>query len=106
LIPEINVHKLAEKREAGEEFFLLDVREQNENDFCRIEGATLIPLGEILQRFEEIPKDRPVIAYCHHGRRSERALVFLKSQGFTEVFNVVGGIDAWSVEIDPTVPRY
>jgi rhodanese-related sulfurtransferase len=106
LIPEISVQELDEKRKANEAFFLLDVREPNEAAFCKIEGSTLIPLGEILQRFEEVPKDLPVIAYCHHGRRSERALAFLKSQGFTDVLNVKGGIDAWSLEIDPVVPRY
>jgi rhodanese-related sulfurtransferase len=106
VIPEISAQELAVKLEAGEALFLLDVREQNEADFAKIENSTLIPLGQIPQRLDEIPKDQPIIAYCHHGRRSERALQFLKSQGFNDVLNMTGGIDAWSVSVDPEVPRY
>jgi rhodanese-related sulfurtransferase len=102
----ISAQDLADKRDAGEEFFLLDVREQSEADFCKIEGSTLIPLGQIPMRFNEIPKNQPIIAYCHHGRRSDQALQFLKSQGFTDVLNLLGGIDAWSVDVDGDVPRY
>lgn len=106
MIPEIDVIMLAGKKEAEESFFLLDVREPHEADLCKIEGSTLIPLGQIPQRLQEIPKDMPVVIYCHHGGRSARALQFLQSQGFNDVYNLKGGIDDWAVEIDPEMTRY
>lgn len=106
MIPEIDVITLAGKQEAEEQFFLLDVREPHEADLCKIDGSMLIPLGQIPQRAQEIPKDLPVIIYCHHGGRSARALQFLQTQGFNEVYNVKGGIDAWAVEIEPEMVRY
>ena len=88
------------------EFMLLDVREPFEYDLAQIDGSLLVTqevVDEILQTWE---KDTPIICCCHHGMRSQQACQFLASQGFTRLYNLSGGIDAWSVEIDPGVPRY
>lgn len=100
-------HMLDEQQsEQGKTIFLLDVREENEYLLCHINGATLIPLGQIPQRLDEIPKDAEIVAYCHHGRRSEMALRFLQANGYDNMVNLQGGIDAWAVLVDPTMTRY
>ena len=83
----------------------LDVREQWEYDLAHLPGAILIPLGELVERWQELDPDRPLVAYCHHGMRSLSGLRFLMSQGFTDLANLKGGIDAYS-RLDPSVPRY
>ena len=93
-------------RESGESHLLLDVREPSEYAACRIEGAKLLPLAELPGRFGELPKDTPLIVHCHHGGRSAQAVRFLREAGFEDTKNLSGGIDAWSAEIDPDVPRY
>lgn len=103
---ELGVAELKTMLEAGEPLLLLDVREQNEWDHCRIEGATLLPMSQIAERLDELPRDRPIVCQCHHGGRSARVMNFLLAQGFEDVRNLTGGIDAWSLEIDPAVPRY
>jgi rhodanese-related sulfurtransferase len=85
---------------------LLDVREPWEHERARIEGATLIPMREIPARLGEIGEGREVVAICHHGTRSMHVAMFLEKQGFNEVHNLVGGIDAWSRTVDPAVPTY
>jgi adenylyltransferase/sulfurtransferase len=85
---------------------LIDVREPDEYKVCQIAGSKLIPLATVPERTAEIPKDLPVLIHCHHGGRSLRATQFLRSKGYTQVSNVKGGIDAWSLKIDPKVPRY
>ncbi len=85
---------------------LIDVREPSEYQVCQIAGSKLIPLATVPERLAEIPKDAPVLIHCHHGGRSLRATQFLRSKGYTQVSNVKGGIDAWSLKIDPKVPRY
>jgi rhodanese-related sulfurtransferase len=85
---------------------LLDVRTPQEAAIAGLPGSVLIPLSELPMRFAELPQDRPLVAYCHHGMRSESAARFLEAQGFPEVGNLAGGIDAWSQTIDPGVPRY
>jgi len=96
------VHDMTEK---GEKFFLLDCREPWEHQTARIEGATLIPMRQIPQKLDEIPKDQPVVIYCHAGVRSLNAASWLKQQG-VNALSMSGGIDRWSMEIDPKVPRY
>ncbi len=87
------------------EFHLLDVRRNEERETCSL-GGIHIPLHELEKRFEEIPQDKkPVIVYCHHGVRSLYATQFLKYNGY-DALSLAGGIDLWSLEIDPTVPRY
>jgi len=85
---------------------LLDVRETDEYAVCRIEGSRLIPMNTVPTRLAEIPADAWVLVQCHHGGRSMRVTQFLRSKGFTRVSNLQGGIDAWSLKVDPKVPRY
>lgn len=87
---------------------LLDVREAEEHAFCALPGSTLLPLSEIAERTEDIAgwKDAEVVVYCHHGVRSAHAIGFLRSQGFTRLSNLTGGIDRWSTDVDPAIPRY
>lgn len=90
----------------GDRVVLLDVREPHEHAIARIEGATLVPLRTVPSRAAELPRDRTIVVYCHHGMRSRMAGEFLVDQGFADVVNLAGGIDAWSAEVDPSVPRY
>lgn len=87
---------------------LIDCRELNEYSFCRIEGSTLVPLSNFMGTAEaEFPSaDTPAIIYCHHGVRSLNAVFYLREQGFTHTFSMRGGIDHWSLDIDPSVARY
>ena len=93
-------------RERPESVVLLDVREPDERELAVIEPSLHIPMGEIPGRLEEIPKDRQVIVYCHSGARSMMVASYLLDSGFESVANLSGGIDAWSVRVDPKVPRY
>jgi rhodanese-related sulfurtransferase len=105
---EIDCAALSQLRRSGEEFLLLDVRTPDEHATARIDGAMLLPMQEIGQRLNELEPYRHtrLVVHCHHGGRSLRVTHFLQQQGFTQVQNLSGGIDAWSEQIDPTVPRY
>ncbi len=105
-IYEISVAELDTLLKTDEAFFLLDVREPNEAAISQIPASVMIPLGQVAQRLSELPKDVPIVVYCHHGGRSARAAQFLQEQGFTDVKNLRGGIDAWALEIDPDTQRY
>jgi rhodanese-related sulfurtransferase len=85
---------------------LLDVREPWEWQTARIEGAKHIPMGEVPARAAELDSARPVVAVCHHGGRSMQVAMFLEKNGFAEVHNLQGGVDAWSRTVDPAVPLY
>ena len=85
---------------------MLDVRNPNEFQICRIPGTTLLPLPELPARVAEVPKDREVIVHCKSGMRSAKAIEFLKSQGYTKLVNLTGGILAWADKVDPGMPRY
>lgn len=85
---------------------LLDVRTAEEIAIAALPGAVCIPLGELAARLGELNPSTPVAVFCHHGVRSEMAGRILERNGFTEVAHLVGGIDAWSRSLDPTVPRY
>jgi rhodanese-related sulfurtransferase len=90
---------------------LVDCRRPDEWDLARIQGAVHLPMDEIERRADELEgdegqRDHPVIVYCHHGRRSLRVTLALKAMGFTDVRSMAGGIDLWSIDIDPSVPRY
>ena len=102
------VQELKEKRDRGDEFVLIDVREAEELALASVEGACHIPLGEISMRAPELGewKNKEVICMCHHGMRSARAQQILESAGFTHVRNLTGGIHAWSVLVDPSVSQY
>ena len=107
-LPFLQAFELALRRERGDDLLLLDVRDPDEFERAHIEGATLIPLSELEARSGEIEafKDRPVVVQCHHGPRSRRASEVLIDRGFTQVQYLDGGIEAWSVTVDPDVPRY
>jgi sulfur-carrier protein adenylyltransferase/sulfurtransferase len=85
---------------------LLDVREAPEVSFASLPDAVHIPLGQLPERLGELDPTRPLVVYCHHGVRSSRALGMLERSGFTRVRHLTGGIDAWSVQVDPELPRY
>ena len=85
---------------------LLDVREPDEREVARIEPSLHIPMNEVPARLAEIPKDKQVIVYCHHGGRSLMVASYLAGQGFPKLGNLDGGIDAWSLKVDPSIPRY
>ena len=103
--PEISVEQLKEKRDKKEKFVLLDVREPHEYEIAKIEGSTLIPLGQLPQRHGELDKKAKLIVHCKMGGRSAKACQFLREQGY-DATNVAGGINAWSERIDPSVPQY
>jgi molybdopterin/thiamine biosynthesis adenylyltransferase/rhodanese-related sulfurtransferase len=105
-VPEISVTELKRKLDARETFQLLDVREPNEYEIARIDGARLIPLGELSRRLGEIRNGGEIVVHCHSGVRSAHAVQVLQKAGYRNVFNLAGGIEAWSEEIDPSVPRY
>lgn len=86
--------------------WLLDVREPWEHATAHLVGATLIPLGELTSRLDEVPRDQTIIVYCHHGMRSARAVSLLRDAGWLQVHNLAGGIDRWSIEADAATPRY
>jgi rhodanese-related sulfurtransferase len=103
---EISVRELKARRDANEELLLLDVREPDEIATAAIAGARLIRMSEIPQHLSELPADRPIVVMCHHGGRSAAVTNFLNANGYVNAVNLEGGIDAWSIEIDPTVSRY
>jgi rhodanese-related sulfurtransferase len=103
----ITVEELKARRDAGEKFRLIDVREESEYRTAKIEGSELKPLGQIANWANELAdKGEEIVLHCHHGMRSDRACQYLAAQGFTNVKNLIGGIDEWSLKVDPSVPRY
>lgn len=90
----------------GDEMVLLDVREVPERSFCAIDGSVHIPMGDVPTRLSELNPDAPIVVLCHHGVRSFQVAHYLKANGFEEVYNLAGGIDQWSLTVDPAVPRY
>lgn len=103
---EVTVAELKAKMDENEDFQLIDVREISENEYCSINGSVLIPMGELLERIDEIDRDKEVIVHCKSGGRSGSVVNALMSRGFENVANLKGGILAWSSEIDPSVPTY
>jgi sulfur-carrier protein adenylyltransferase/sulfurtransferase len=104
-IPQLSVKELKHRIDAGEDIFLLDVREPYEYQIAQI-GGKLIPQNDVPQRLAEIPRDREIIIHCRSGARSQKIAEFLKQSGYPQVANVAGGILAWSDEIDPRVQKY
>jgi rhodanese-related sulfurtransferase len=105
---EVSAAEVKARLERGERFLLLDVREQDEYDTARIAEATLMPMSQIAERVGEISawKTKPIVTHCHKGVRSMRVANWLAAQGFENVHSMAGGIDAWSLEVDPSVVRY
>ena len=104
-IPQLSVKDLKKRMDAGENLFILDVREPFEYQIANI-GGKLIPQGEVPQRLAEIDRDREIIVQCKSGGRSQRIAELLKESGYPKVANLSGGILAWSDQIDPSVPKY
>jgi rhodanese-related sulfurtransferase len=92
----------------GSECLLLDCRTAEEHAIAKIDGSVLIPMQEIAERLAELEawRDKPIVVHCHHGVRSLRVTHFLREKGFSRAQSMKGGIDAWSLEVDPNVPRY
>ncbi|MCK5898933.1 MAG: rhodanese [Methylococcales bacterium] len=104
-IKQISAPKL--KSLLGDESILfLDVRELNEYEFSRIEGSVLIPLNELPDYVHMLEVGQQIVLICHHGIRSQQAAGYLETQGFTDLSNLVGGVNAWAIECDPEMPRY
>jgi rhodanese-related sulfurtransferase len=105
---EIDVQAVHALRSGGEPFLLLDCREPDEHAITRIEGAVLIPMQTIPERLAELEPRRGdrIVVHCHHGVRSLRVARFLRARGFMAAQSMRGGIEAWSLEIDPATPRY
>jgi monothiol glutaredoxin len=104
-VRQLSARKLKEMLDTGERFEFVDVRTDKERAIARIEPAKLLDQAE-LERLEAMPKDTPIVFHCHHGGRSRSAAEAFVSRGFSKVYNLEGGIDAWSVAVDPSVPRY
>ena len=98
--------ELKKRLDAGDDVFVLDVREPNEYQICRIPGSVLIPLGELPRRYAELPDDKDIVAICKVGGRSARATDFLQSVGMKRVKNLRGGIIDWIDKVDPSQPKY
>jgi len=105
-VPEVTVEQLKAKMDRGDDFFLLDVREPNEYQICRIAGSTLIPLGELARRTGELDRSREMVVHCKMGGRSAKAVSLLQERGFTRVSNLKDGILAWIDRIDPSQTKY
>ena len=102
----MTVQELKARMDKGDKIFLLDVREPHEYALAKIEGSSLIPLGQLPSSLNQLDRNSEIVAYCHKGMRSADAVGFLLQQGFPNVKNLIGGIEAWSIEIDHGVPRY
>ena len=102
---DISVETLKQMRDTRQDFVLVDVRNPDEVAVCEITGSVKIPLPELPQRFQELPKDKLIVLHCKMGGRSARALKFLRDQGYTNLKNVAGGITAWAERIDTNVPQ-
>ena len=107
-IGEVEAVELNERLSSEKPPFLLDVRQPHEWDIVNLEpkGAVMIPLAELRDRLDELPTDQEIVVYCRTGARSESAARLLAQEGFSRVFNFVGGIHAWVDEIDPSLPKY
>ena len=104
---EITASGLKAKMDAGEDIQLIDVRQPDEYAFAKIDGAKLIPLGEVIARMDEIDPTRETVIHCKMGGRSVRAIEAMQQRGFAgSLSNLVGGITAWSNDVDPSIAKY
>ncbi|HXN65460.1 MAG TPA: molybdopterin-synthase adenylyltransferase MoeB [Candidatus Acidoferrales bacterium] len=104
-VPEITPVDLKARLERGDDLFILDVREPHEYQICNLNGY-LIPLGDLPKRVNELDSSREIVAHCRSGKRSADAVNFLKQAGFRKIWNLKGGVLAWSDEVDPSMPKY
>ncbi len=103
---EISVTELKEKLDSGDKLQLVDVRETWELEICQITGVKNLPMSEIANRAQDVEKNVETIVICHHGGRSMQVAMWLEQQGFGEMTNLAGGMDAWAAVIDPSMDRY
>ncbi|MEW6268292.1 MAG: rhodanese-like domain-containing protein [Thermodesulfobacteriota bacterium] len=103
---ELSVRDLKARLDAGDVPVVLDVREPEEVALARLPGALHIPMQDVPARLGELDREQEIVVVCHHGMRSAHVAGFLEQQGFPRVRNLAGGIDAWSLFVDPSVPRY
>jgi adenylyltransferase/sulfurtransferase len=104
-VPEITPRELKSRLDRGDDLFILDVREPQEYQICNLNGR-LIPLGELSRRVHELDSSREIVVHCRSGKRSADAVAFLQKTGFRNIWNLKGGILAWSDDVDPAVPKY
>jgi rhodanese-related sulfurtransferase len=107
-VSQITPSQLCERLRAPAAPKLLDVREPEEHALVALPGSVLVPLGELGERMDELDawKNEEVVVYCHHGVRSLHAIGYLRQAGFQRLVNLAGGIDRWSLDVDPATPRY
>ena len=98
--------EFAERRGRGDDLLLIDVREPEEFELARVEGAELLPLSRFQEWAGALDPARETVVMCHHGIRSAQVCAYLSRQGFEKIYNLSGGIDRWSTEVDPSIPRY
>ena len=103
---EVTPREVSARLERGEKFLLVDVREKWEYEAAHIEGSVLIPLREIPAHLERLRPAADVVCFCHHGVRSMDAAAWLRSKGLAGARSMAGGIDRWTTEVDPLLPRY
>ncbi len=103
---EVTPRQVSERLERGDKFLFVDVREKWEHDASRIESAVLIPLREIPENLHRLAGAGEIVFFCHHGMRSLDAAAWTRSQGILGAQSMTGGIDRWTTEVDPLVPRY
>jgi len=105
-IEEVTPQELKQMMDSNADLFVLDVREDKEIAVCAIEGTVKIPLGEMGERYAEVPKDKDVVVHCKLGGRSAKAVELLQSKGYTNVKNLTGGIIRWINDVDATLSKY
>lgn len=105
-IQTLNAVQLQQWQQQNQDFVLLDVREDNEVQYATIPGSIHIPMNMIPLRQNELPDDKPIVLYCHLGMRSMQVALYLQEAGFENLYNLNGGINAWSHEVDASVPTY
>lgn len=106
MIEDLTPNEVAERLSTDSPPLLVDVREDWERELAAIPGSIHIPMGQLPTRITELPTDREIVLTCHHGARSLQVAQWLEAQGYDELGNLEGGIDAWSEQVDPSIPRY
>jgi rhodanese-related sulfurtransferase len=105
-VKQLTAKELHRKMQQGEPLLLLDVRESHEYRQAHIAGSFLLPMPQLPRRLKELPKEQTIVIMCHHGIRSQQIADYLVRHDYEHVYNLRGGIDAWSLEVDASVPRY
>jgi rhodanese-related sulfurtransferase len=105
-VKEISAIQLKSLLDSGETPVLLDVREQWECGICVLANAVVIPMNDIPARINELDKDAAIVTICHHGMRSQNVAFFLEQNGFSDITNLAGGVDAWAREVDSNMATY